>query len=83
MNRIILIIVVGIFFLPSFATTRVHGYTKKDGTYDTPHNRTSPNGNLFDEKYVGSVRVNDANSRFYEAAPGRNWIMGVKASLSF
>ena len=29
MNRIILIIVVGIFFLPSFATTRVHGYTKK------------------------------------------------------
>jgi iron complex outermembrane receptor protein len=39
--------------------------------------------NLFDEKYVGSVRVNDANSRFYEPAPGRNWIMGVKASLNF
>jgi iron complex outermembrane recepter protein len=39
--------------------------------------------NLFDEKYVGSVRVNDANSRFYEPALGRNWIMGVKASLNF
>ncbi len=39
--------------------------------------------NLFDEKYVGSVRVNDANSRYYEPAPGRNWIMGVKASLNF
>ena len=39
--------------------------------------------NLFDEKYVGSVRVNDTNSRYYEPAPGRNWIMGVKASLNF
>ena len=39
--------------------------------------------NIFDEKYVGSVRVNDANSRFYEPAPGRNWIMGVKATHTF
>jgi iron complex outermembrane receptor protein len=39
--------------------------------------------NIFDEKYVGSVRVNDANSRFYEPAPGRNWIMGIKATHSF
>ncbi len=39
--------------------------------------------NLFDEKYVGSVRVNDTNSRFYEPAPGRNWILGVKASHNF
>ena len=39
--------------------------------------------NLFDEKYVGSVRVNDTNSRFYEPAPGRNWILGVKAAHNF
>jgi iron complex outermembrane receptor protein len=39
--------------------------------------------NIFDEKYVGSVRVNDANNRFYEPAPGRNWIMGVKATHAF
>lgn len=39
--------------------------------------------NLFDEKYVGSVRVNDTNSRFYEPAPGRNWIVGVKANYVF
>lgn len=39
--------------------------------------------NLFDEKYVGSVRVNDTNSRYYEPAPGRNWILGVKASHNF
>lgn len=39
--------------------------------------------NLFDEKYVGSVRVNDTASRFYEPAPGRNWIAGVKATYHF
>lgn len=39
--------------------------------------------NLFDEAYIGSVRVNDANSRFYEPAPGRNWIVGVKANYQF
>lgn len=39
--------------------------------------------NLFDEKYIGSVRVNDTNTRFYEPAPGRNWIIGVKANYVF
>jgi iron complex outermembrane receptor protein len=39
--------------------------------------------NIFDESYIGSVRVNDANSRFFEPAPGRNWIMGVKANYLF
>src|SRR5690606_4904332 len=28
--------------------------------------------NLLDREYVGSVRVNDGNGRYYEAAPGRN-----------
>ena len=44
MKDIILLIIIGVIALPSFATTRVHGYTKKDGTYVVPHNRTSPNG---------------------------------------
>jgi iron complex outermembrane receptor protein len=39
--------------------------------------------NIFDESYIGSVRVNDANNRFFEPAPGRNWIMGVKANYMF
>jgi iron complex outermembrane receptor protein len=39
--------------------------------------------NVFDRSYIGSVRVNDTNSRFYEAAPGRNWIAGVKANYAF
>lgn len=39
--------------------------------------------NIFGHSYIGSVRVNDLNSRFYEAAPGRNWIAGVKATYAF
>lgn len=39
--------------------------------------------NILDEKYIGSVRVNDTNSRFYEPAAGRNWIAGVKAKYIF
>jgi iron complex outermembrane receptor protein len=36
--------------------------------------------NVFDRSYVGSVIVNQASSQFYESAPGRNWLAGVKAS---
>ena len=39
--------------------------------------------NLADRQYVGSLIVNQANSQFYEPAPGRNWVMGVKAVLKF
>ena len=33
--------------------------------------------NLFDRRYVGSVIVNEGNSRFFEPAPGRTWLVGV------
>jgi iron complex outermembrane receptor protein len=39
--------------------------------------------NLFDKQYVGSVIVGDANRRFYEGAPGRNWVAGVSAQYQF
>jgi iron complex outermembrane receptor protein len=39
--------------------------------------------NLFDRAYVGSVIVGDTNKRYYEAAPGRNWMMGVSAQYQF
>jgi iron complex outermembrane receptor protein len=35
--------------------------------------------NLFDRKYSGSVIVNEANARFFEPAPGRNYLVGVSA----
>lgn len=39
--------------------------------------------NLFDQEYVGSVRVADSNQRYYEPAPTRNWLLGLNASYQF
>lgn len=39
--------------------------------------------NLFDKEYVGSVRIADLNGRYYEPAPGRNWLLGLNASYKF
>jgi iron complex outermembrane receptor protein len=38
--------------------------------------------NLFDTDYVGSVIVNEGNSRFYEPAPGRAFFIGLTARRS-
>ncbi len=38
--------------------------------------------NIFDRQYAGSVVVSDANGRYYEAAPGRNWLAGISARYS-
>jgi iron complex outermembrane receptor protein len=37
--------------------------------------------NVFDRRYAGSVIVNDANGRFFEAAAGRNATLGFTAQL--
>ena len=37
--------------------------------------------NLTDERYVGSVIVNQAGAQFYEPAPGRNWTLGLRLNL--
>ena len=39
--------------------------------------------NLTDRGYVGSVIVNETNSRFYEPSPRRNMTIGIQASLQF
>lgn len=39
--------------------------------------------NVGDKRYVGSVIVNDGNKRFFEPAPGRQWMLGVSASHAF
>ena len=37
--------------------------------------------NLTDERYVGSVIVNQTAAQFYEPAPGRNWTLGLRLVL--
>jgi len=39
--------------------------------------------NATNRRYAGSVVVNDGNLRFYEPAPGRNYIIGAMAKLGF
>jgi iron complex outermembrane receptor protein len=39
--------------------------------------------NMFDKQYIGSVRVNDSNSRFFEPGSDRNYLLGLNASYKF
>jgi iron complex outermembrane receptor protein len=39
--------------------------------------------NLADRNYVGSVIVNEGNTRWFEPAPGRTWLVGVNAAYAF
>ncbi len=39
--------------------------------------------NMFDKDYIGSVRVNDGNLRFFEPAADRNYLLGLSASYKF
>jgi iron complex outermembrane receptor protein len=36
------------------------------------------NDNLFDRRYIGSVIVNDGNGRYFEPAPGRGVMLGLR-----
>lgn len=39
--------------------------------------------NLFDRQVIGSVIVNEASGRYFEPAPGRNWVLGLSATRAF
>lgn len=39
--------------------------------------------NMFDKDYIGSVRINDGNLRFFEPAAGRNYLLGLNAQYQF
>ena len=39
--------------------------------------------NLADKDFVGSMIVNESNQRFYEPAPGRRYMLGVRAKFEF
>ena len=39
--------------------------------------------NITDRQYIGSVIIADGNNRFYEPSPGRNYLLGINAQLSF
>ncbi len=51
-----------------------HGWTLGKGCL-TAYGRID---NVTDQRYVGSVIVNQASSQFYEPAPGINWTLGLR-----
>lgn len=57
------------------------GYRLKTGNWDL--DAYARLDNLFDEKYAGSVIVNEANGRFFEPAPVRNHTIGINGKYSF
>ncbi len=61
----------------TWALKASHGFAVGKGSL-TAYARVD---NLSDEKYVGSVIVNQANQQFFEPAPGRNWTLGVRLVL--
>ena len=38
--------------------------------------------NVGDRDYTGAVIVNQVSGRYYEPAPGRNWLAGITASFA-
>ncbi|RZG43727.1 TonB-dependent receptor [Acinetobacter wuhouensis] len=67
---------------PSYTVTSLNiGYIWKNNDWKV---RTFARAdNLFDEDYVGSVIVNDGNSRFFEPADGLNWSAGLSVTKQF
>lgn len=39
--------------------------------------------NVLDKRYAGSVIVNEGNARFYESAPGRNYVIKLAGTYAF
>lgn len=67
---------------PSFTTynLRASFSQKRDAFVFTEYLAVN---NLTDVQYIGSVKVNDANSRFFEPAAGKTWILGAKVIYKF
>ena len=69
-------------FAPSYSVTSLSvGYTRRLGAWRL--NTFVRIDNLTDKNYVGSVIVNEGNGRYYEAAPGRQWVGGASLSHQF
>ena len=57
------------------------GYGMRLGAWDL--NGFARIDNLLNRQTIGSVIVNEGNSRFFEPAPGRTWTAGVSAAYTF
>ena len=69
-------------YAPSYNVASLSvGYTKRLGAWKL--SAFARVDNLADKNYVGSVIVNEGNGRYYEPAPGRQWMAGTSLSYQF
>ena len=67
---------------PGYGTLALSaGYTRQWGAWRL--NAFARIDNVADRQYVGSVIVNEGNGRFYEPAPGRQWMAGLGLTYAF
>jgi iron complex outermembrane receptor protein len=67
---------------PGYIVASAHaGFTRTFGAWTlTGFARVD---NFTDKRFIGSVIVNEGNSRYFEPAPGRTWFGGVSAAYRF
>jgi iron complex outermembrane receptor protein len=69
-------------YAPSYNVASLSvGYTRRLGAWKL--SAFARIDNLADKNYVGSVIVNEGNGRYYEPAPGRQWMAGASLSYQF
>ncbi|WP_043004252.1 TonB-dependent receptor family protein [Comamonas testosteroni] len=69
-------------YAPSYNVASMSvGYTRRLGAWKL--SAFARVDNLTDKNYVGSVIVNEGNGRYYEPAPGRQWMAGTSLSYQF
>jgi iron complex outermembrane receptor protein len=67
---------------PGYVVTALFaGYMKHWGGWE--FNAFARVDNLFNKRYIGSVIVNEGNGRYFEPAPGRNWMVGASGVYRF
>ncbi len=67
---------------PSFTTLALHaGYVF--GLRGWALSAAARVDNVLDRRYAGSVIVNEGNGRFYEAAPGRSYVLKLSGTYAF
>ena len=66
-----------------YAVMNIRGVLRQEFTGGWSSSQFFRINNILNRSYVGSVIVNQANSQFYESAPGRSWLIGANASYQF
>ncbi|MET4579305.1 TonB-dependent receptor family protein [Ottowia thiooxydans] len=67
---------------PGYAVVSLYaGYVRQWKRWD--FNAFARVDNVADRRYAGSVIVNEGNARYFEPAPGRQWMVGMGATYRF